>query len=72
MKSSNEKASRMERFELLYHTQIQYIERFVKSSISLSSILMVLVGWLLTSTSAKTFFESSITGTVATSGRFEA
>ena len=59
-------ASAKDKFDVLYKTLADYSDRFVGRFLSTLGFQLVVLGWLLTSESARNFFHSSRPGTIGT------
>jgi len=55
-----------ERFDILYHSLERSYERFITSSVTVAGLVLVLIGWLLTSETAQKFFLCSTGATIVT------
>lgn len=62
---STAKATTTECFNILYQTLEKYNERFVKASMTMTTVLFVVIGWLLTSSSVHDIFSDNLPGTIA-------
>lgn len=59
-----DRATRPEQFNILYQTLEKYNERFVKASMAVTTALLVVIGWLLTSNIALGIFSDNLAATV--------
>lgn len=64
MNNKNDLPNIEKKFDLLYETLEKYNQRYVTASLAIASVLMVIIGWLLTEPIAQQFFKDRQSATI--------